>query len=581
MAEIGQITPSTDRANASKTDVPRLSDALTFAWVILVVVGLGAPPLLFGTVTLGDGWTIFAPAMEAGLRWSFDQLPHIDYHTQTGPAYWLAHGIGAEIVGLQPKSVLVTNLLSAVPILLTGLYLTRPRGSGLMSAVFLTGVALLLLSLRPFGEAGGTIGHIGGPDRTALAIAAILFVTFFLEPRTERRPLGAALESILVAALVVWLVFLDAYIAAIVVLSGIVALAFPSASRGAILEGMTFAALACVGLGFLYGVGLPYLSDIKAGVAAAPLFRVESFVEQIQANAIPLAVVIVALGLAVLINIKNQRFRSDTIGVTVVLVLAGMLAINRIDTGVMPFTFTILIVLAARSYLNLRKNSQKSVFRMLGKIVPAYLPALIAALIFVALQAQADIATLTRYVEIQRAPDSANLCEAVDVPICTLRMTGRDDMNGHLFPSPVMATGETAAGDPSPTVSQAPVCAADADCPAQSAFAELVSQLNMVIQSEDRPMLLGVTNPLPYVYGVTPPRQTYSVLAPGRTISLKQHPSADWLFSDVSLLAAPKSATNPYYNVEILRLYEGGMTRMFDVVAETDMWTILRRKPIS
>lgn len=574
MAEIGRITPNTRFVRTSRTGATLLSHALAIAWIVLVYLGLGVPPHLLETVSLGEGLTIYAPALEASLRWSFDHMPHIDYHTQTGIAFWLAQGIGVELAGLHPKSVLFANLLTAAVIALAAYFLIKPRLSALMIAVLMTGMASLTLSLRPFGADGGTIGGLGGPERTALALASTLFVTFFLEPRSERKPLEAALESIIVASLLVWLVFLDAYIATIVMVSGLAALAFPSASRGLILESMTFAALACVGLGFLFGFGLPYLADIQGAIAAAPLFQVEKMIDQIQANAIALAVVVGALLLSVLINLKNRQLRSDTIGVTIVLLFAAVLAVNRIDTPTLPLAVTILIVLAARSYLNLPRGDQKSVFRMLGKIIPAYLPALIAALALVTLQVQADITTLDRYVDIQRTQSGSVLCDAPEHPACDIRITAPQGATAITLPPPQIGAAGTDDG-------AANACGDDMFCLRRTAYAELIGLLNANMQDGDTPLLLSPTNPVPYLYGIAPPRSVYSDLTPGRTVSLKHHPSANSLFVDVSLLAVPKPRTNPNFEPALGQFYDGGMTRMFDVVAETGAWSLYRKKPVN
>ena len=205
----------------------------------------------------------------------------------------------------------------------------------------------LILSLRPLDATAGLIGDVSGPERTGLGIIAILFVTFFLEPRSQRRPLGAALESLLVAGLLVWLVYLDPYFAALMHLSGGAAMAFPSASRGLILEATTFAAVACIGIGLLTGVGLPYLADVKAAVSAAPVVQAGKLVSGIfRASVIPLAVVIVALFLYVLLNRAERTGRTDAVAVTVVLVIASVVAMNRIQANALPLAFVILVVLA-------------------------------------------------------------------------------------------------------------------------------------------------------------------------------------------------------------------------------------------
>lgn len=582
MAEESHERLSGAGKRAFKVGLIQLSDALALAWIALVFMALAVPPLLVETVVLGEGWPAFSATLETSLRWQFGHVPHLDYHTPIGIAYWLGQGLAVEAIGLDPKSGLAANLITGAVIALAGLFLVRPRLTGLTTAVLMTGIVLLILSLRPLDAAGGVIGDISGSERTGLAIVAVLLVTFFLEPRNQRRPVGAALESLLVAGFLVWLVYLDAYFAALVLLCGAAAMAFPSASRGLILEAVAFAALACVGIGFLTGIGIPYLVDIKAAIAAAPVLQISKLISDIQANLIPLATVIAALGFYVLLNRTDRQARTDTVAVTVVLVFASVLVMNRIDAGTLPLIFVILVVLTARARFTAGapQQSRQTIFSKLHKMLPAYVPALAAAIALVGWAGGADLLSLKKYLSVSRDDTASKLCEKAEIPACSIWLLSGDRVDTSLLPNPSV----NAAGTAVPALEEAQtiddyiaLCGDDAFCLRRSVYAELVGLLNQVMEEGDKPLLLGVANPLPYYYDIEPPRNVLAILAPGRTVSLKHHPSAGTLFSDASILVVPNSERNPDYRGALLRFYEGGMARMFEVVVETDAWSIHRK----
>ena len=117
-------------------------------------------------------------------------------------------------------------------------------------------------------------------------------------------------------------------------------------------------------------------------------------------------------------------------------------------------------------------------------------------------------------------------------------------------------------------------------CVRSSVYTELFGLLNQVLTAGDKPLLLGVANPLPYYYGVEPPRNVLTRLEPGRTVSLKRHPSARAQFSNASILVVPNSEQNPDYEGALIRFYDGGIGRMYEVVIETDAWSIYRKTDV-
>lgn len=566
----------------------RLSDALAIAWTGLVVLVLAVPPLISETVALGDSWLSYSPALEASLRWQFGHLPHVDYHTPTGIAYWLNQGLAVEIVGLGAKTGLVANLLAAGPIALIGLFLVRPRMTALMTALLMTGVLALLLSLRPIGGGAGMLGDISAPERIGLAIFAVLLATFFLEPRTERRPMAAALESVVVAGLLVWLVYLDVYIAALAVVAGGMAMAFPSASRGLILEAMTFAGLATIGLGFLYANGVPYLADIKAATAAAPMPDMATLVQHLQTSLIPLGVVIGALALYVLLNRADKKMRTDTVAVTVALILISVLAMIRVDAGGLSLPFVILTVLAARAH-RLRDREGDKTGRFLGTLSTyrvAHIPASLAAILLVGVAVGSDLLTLKAFVGVPNDTPAIRVCDDDGQAACSIWLIGNETPGGPLLPSPTIGASNdpgalAAFVDNAQSVEKhAATCAGNPTCLRRALHTELIGLLNLVIEPGDTPLLLGVTNPLPYYYGIEPPRAVLTRLAPGETVSLRHHPGAGRLFSDSSLLVIPKARGNPDFEPDLLRYYEGAIARMFVLAVETDAWSIYRKPTV-
>jgi hypothetical protein len=315
---------------------------------------------------------------------------------------------------------------------------------------------------------------------------------------------------------------------------------------------------------------------------------VGALVQHVQTSLIPLGVVIGALALYVVLNRADKKMRNDAVAVTVALILISVLAMIRVDAAGPSLAFVVVTVLAARAH-RLRDREDDKTGGFLGTLSTyrvAHVPASLAAIFLVSVAVGSDLLTLKTFVDVPSDTPAIRVCDDERQAACSIWLLGFEATSSPLLPSPTISgpndPGALAAfiGNAQSVEKHTATCAGDPTCLRRALHTELIGLLNLVIEPGDTPLLLRVTNPLPYYYGIEQPRAVLTRLAPGQTVSLRHHPSAARLFSDSSLLVVPKASGNPDFKPDLLRYYEGAIARMFELVVETDAWSIYRKPTV-
>lgn len=98
-------------------------------------------------------------------------------------------------------------------------------------------------------------------------------------------------------------------------------------------------------------------------------------------------------------------------------------------------------------------------------------------------------------------------------------------------------------------------------------------------QAGERVLNIDMMNPFPYTLGQPPPHGGVAAAAYRYTLSDEHHPSEDAFFGDAELVTVPKQPSSPpAYFDGFLRLYETALHERYVLVADTDLWSLYRRR---
>jgi hypothetical protein len=570
-------------ANAHELAAARF-DGLTVAVPLLLL--LSVPVLLGDQIILDSWWVDFALPLDTSLRWAHGQVPHIDYQTPVGAAYWLIEGLATELVGVRPKSVVVANFLAAVPIALGGYLLARRRLSGGITGLFVLAVVSLVISPRAAGDMPGQVSFFAAYNKYGLAILAILLVTLFVEPRRAHGRLASAAEVGIVAFLLLWLIYLKVTFAAIAGAGALVALHYAPGNRRLVASALVVAALAVVGVGLLTGINEPYVRDLRLAAEAGPPFRWAKTLIDLYSS--PVALFVLALSLVAYWRASGaeDRVRVANVVVTLGLFAASVLAMNQVHDKALPLTFAVLVVLAQRA-LGQRPAADDDA-QAATRRLHAFVPPLLGATALVAIALVADLISVTFYHRYQGDERLVAFCDDPEAPACSIVYNiFREDVAERMAPFPDPRVAATAPSPPAMTPAgegYATImelyenCDADENCLFWKLYEQLFVMLDGQVTKSDRPYFLGFMNILPYYYQVAPPRHVLAWIDFDRNLSRRSHPDPEVLFSDVTLLVVPRVDFDLGWVPELEELYGADIARLFIKIAETETWTIWRRR---
>jgi hypothetical protein len=559
-------------ANAHELAAARFA-GLTVAVPVLVLLSL---PVLLGERIILDTWVVdFALPLDTSLRWAHGQVPHIDYQTPVGIAYWLLEGLASELVGVRPKSVAVANFVAAVPIALGGWLLARRRLSGGITGLFMLAVVLLVISPRAAGDMPGQLSFLAAYNKFGLAILAILFVALFVEPRPGQAARARAAEAGIVAFFLLWLIYLKVSFAAIAGAGALVALHYAPANRRLVAGALVATALAVVGVGLFTGINGPYLGDLRLAAEAGPAFRWDKTVLDLYSS--PLALLALALSLVAYWRASgaDNRVRVANTVLALGLFAASVVAMNQVHDNALPLTFAVLVVLAQRALGEPPAPAPRQPH--------AFVPPLVGAAALVAIALMADLISVTFYHRYQDDEGLVAFCRDPKAPACSIVYNiFWQDVAETLAPFPAPRT--VAAPPPATEAGYAPImdlyefCDADENCLFWKMYEQLFVMLDGQVTKTDRPYFFGFMNILPYYYQLAPPRGVLAWIDFDRNLSRRSHPEPEVLFADVTVLAVPRVDFDLGWVRELEALYGAHIARVFTKVAESETWTIWRKR---
>jgi hypothetical protein len=559
IAKLWALLRGRARANARGLVTARFA-GMTLA--VPLLLGLSIPLLSSELVVLNTYVVDYALPLDTSLRWWHGQVPHLDYQTPIGAAYWLFQGLGVELTGLDAKSPLVANFLAAGLLGLSGVVLAWRRLSGGLAGLFLFAVLLLVITPRSTGDLPGQMSFLGAYNKWALGALAILLMTFFLEPRRPWRRAGQLAEALVVGLLLLWLVYLKVTLAAVAVAGAVVALHYAPANRRLTACGLALAVAGVVIVGLATGINGPYLGDLRAASGSVSLLRGAKLLEDLFAG-IP-ELLVLSLGLVGYWRRSEARrqARLDNVTIALGLTLAAYMAMNQIHDHAWPLSFAVLILLAQRA---------------LAEAGEGFMAPTIAAFVLVAYAVFADLSAVTVYVRSQAADTMVRYCDDPARPLCRIGVAAFDPwVQPRLAPFP---TAQDAPPEAAETLAgMYHFCDSHEYCIWWQLNDQLYRRLGRHVEPGDRPLYLGFMNMLPYYYGLVPPRHVLAWMDVNRNLSFASHPDPQAMLSDVTLLVIPRLQRELGYYPDLETIYGEAIAAQFDEIERTEAWSIWRRR---
>lgn len=533
------------------------------ALVVVPLLGLFAAALLLGDRVVISSYVVdYSLPLDTSLRWLHGQIPHLDYHTPIGAAYWLFQGLAVELTGLDARSPIVANFIAAAVLSGCGLPLLRARLAPGLAGLVVFAVVLILISPRSVGDPPGHVSFLGAYNKMAIAGMILLLATLFVERRRAASRLVTAGEAVLVAILLMVLFYTKLPFAAVVIGGGIVSLYYAPANRGLLLWTLPIAAIAIAAIGTGLGIGQAYFADIAQASASVAMFRPGKALGDV-IEGVPLLTV---TGLSVMAYWhRAEAARAEKISnviLVVGLMAASQLAMNQVHDHAWPMTFAILIILAQRG---------------LGDGGRAHIGPTLGALALVVYMLFADTISMLVFATGQRNEAVLDYCDDTERPLCRLGLANfTPAIAARLSPLPTQSHGPPPP--PSKMSALHRQCDSDAHCIWWKMQGDLARHLNHYVRPQDRPLYLGFMNVLPYHYGLLPPRGPLAWMDVDRNLSLAVHPDPDAMLDDVTLVVVPHLRRDMGYFPELMAIYGPAIRAAFDPLEENEMWSIWRRR---
>jgi len=547
------------RANARGLVKARFA-GMTLA--VPLLLGLSVPLLSSELIVLNTYIVDYALPLDTSLRWWHGQVPHLDYQTPIGAAYWLLQGLGVELTGLDAKSPLVANMLAAALLAVSGAVLAWRRLSGGLAGLFLFAVLMMVISPRSTGDLPGQMSFLGAYNKWALGALAILFMAFFLEPRRQWRIGGRLAEALAVGTLLLLLVYLKVTIAAVAAAGAVVALYFAPGNRGLSALGLALAAAGVGLVGVASDINGAYLGDIRQASSSVSMLRAEKLVEDLVAGIPVLLVLTLGLSGYWRRSEATRRVKLDNVTLALGLTFAAYLAMNQIHDHAWPLTFAVLILLAQRA---------------LAEAGEAFIAPSVAAFALVAYAFFADLSAVAAYVKSQDSATMVRYCDDPQRPACGIGAATFDPwVQPRLAPFPTAADAPAEAAATLEGIYR--FCESHEYCIWWQLNDQLYRRLGRLLRPDDRPLYLGFMNMLPYYYGLAPPRHVLAWMDVNRNLSLASHPDPEAMLSDVTVLVMPLMLHKLGYYPDLEAIYGEAIAAEFDEVERTEAWSIWRRR---
>lgn len=556
----------------------RYRGALVIAPIFLVAC---IPLLLPAAVSLNTWQLDYSLPLDTSMRWVYGHVPHIDFETPIGAAYWLVQGWATALIGVDVRTPVLANIIAAVPLVAGAAFLLGRRLSGGLLGILLLAVFLLTISPRAPGDLPGEFSFLAAYNGVGNAIFCVLITTLFLQPARPRRAGALAAEAGVLAFFLLWLIYLKITFAVISVAGGIVALHYAPENRKTILLAAALLIPAVLVVGWSTGINGPYLDDISDAARAGTAFRFKKLLLDITSSRLSLALIGLCMVFYWTLSASQRSEKVSNLVVALGLLVAGAVAMNQAHNNYLPLGFASLIVLAQRALSNEPERDPKnSPVRKMA----SYVPPLMGAILLVGLVTLSDVFTVAHY--FRAGHESAirtRMCDHPDQPVCDLTYVFPGSAFGARFsplPGPRFAGDSGSAAHPGPLSSLVEIiefCSANEICFLWKLNEQLIHLLNRHMTPDDRPYFFGFTNILPYYYQVEPPKHVMAWSGVDRNFSQASHPSPAHMFSDITVLVLPKVKFGSGMEPGLHPIYEDELPAYFSKVDETEAWSIWRR----
>ncbi len=262
-AALGELSDLVDALGARSRD--RLGGPLPVIAALVLLAGLGLLHATAPAVAVNDMiLDVFVP-LDGAWRWVHGQIPHRDFHTPVGIAWYAAYGEAMKAFGPSPLVLLWMPVLAAIPVVAFSLLATRARMAPLLQGAVALYLGLVAFSPRHLDRE--SIAHLASYNRVgwALCTAVLLMVTL---PPSRRSKAVAVLEAVAAAAALALVAYLKITYFALGGFGVLLAVALVPRNRGvAFAAGV--GAWALLGAGALLSdIPMAYIADIRAAGAS-------------------------------------------------------------------------------------------------------------------------------------------------------------------------------------------------------------------------------------------------------------------------------------------------------------------------
>lgn len=548
--------------------------------LILPFVALVAIPIMAADLVVLNAWIYdYTLPLDTAWRWLHGQMPHVDYQTPIGVAYWLVQGWAAALLGgADARSPILANFIAVLPIILGAIVLLRARLSGGVFGLAMLACVLLVISPRSPGDVAGQISFLAAYNKVGMSALAVLLFAMFVEPRSLRTRTGQAIDATVIGLFLLWLIYLKVTFAAVALVGCVAALHYAPRNRPAVLFGSALAVCGVALVDWFSGINAAYFKDIGEAAAAGGALRLGKMIVDVDSSRLTIVVFIVAVALYWRLSQAEAAVKRANAVVAVGLFLAGVAAMNQVHDNYLALSFVALLVLGQRSL------SESGPSGAAKDKLRCFAPPLLGAAFLIVTAMLSDAISSAHYYSAGRGlavgEHRSSVCDDPRAPVCRLVyqvIETTDAEWARPLPSPALA--QTDASSEIESIGEMIAeCDGREDCLFWKVQAQLYDLLNRSATADDTLLFLGFSNILPYYYQTRPPKHVPAWLDMERNISVESHPAPAKIFSDVSLLIVPKVNFKVGRISGLNELYRDDIPDFFDILVETDSWQIWRKR---
>jgi hypothetical protein len=513
---------------------------------------------------------------DAMWRVTHGQIPHTDFHSPVGQAfYWpfMAVGLFGPVTA---KSVIAANALVALVAAAATGALLRNRASPLVLVAALLVVVGAAIAPRDIGHGPTIFSYLALYNRWGWALIAIVALAVFLPRRDEGADKRAVLradvtDGAILGMLGACLILLKVtYFAAALGLLGGAALLRTLNFRTALIAGAAF--LVTLGLvELLFHDLAAYVEDLRMAAAAQSLDLVDRkkklfghLAEGLVVGAGIAALLAFARPPRTMLGYLRESWRTLAIGALIV--GAGVLIATQNFQPTESTLFAVAVLVVIQRALFSAPSSE-------ARPAPVHAAFVAAALAVVSLFAPAiDIASVFTH---RVMAESGAACRLI-----ALRKGSGEDL---MFPTASFPETQRALTDKCGAYQSLGLGPLHEEYAADTA-ASLADGAKLlrkhVNSSEESVLALDFANPFPMLIGAQSPKHALMWWDVGRSYSFKSHPRGADMLADTDVIIQPAKGRASFgYGDAMMIVYGDEIRRDFQIVEDSKYWRIWARQP--